>query len=379
MIPSLKSFRTEALSARTLVIKVGSRILTAEDSTTPHVKRVRSLVDGIAALRQSGRRVLLVSSGAIAHGMKSMGLSKRPATIPAKQACASIGQIRLMNMYESCFSKHGILIGQVLITWDDLRDKKRYLNLRNTLFQLFDLNAVPIINENDSVGIEEIRFGENDTLAAQLSLLVEADLFVNLTDINGLYDADPKTEKNARQIPLVAQFSPALHKLASENKNEVSVGGMSTKLKAAEMVTRAGLHALIGDGFHRSLLDVLSDPSAGTIFLPSEKKIPSRHRWIAFTGRPSGSIIVDQGAATAITEKGKSLLPAGVKSITGTFKVGDMVDIQSDRSMTIGRGLVNYSSGDAIRIAGCKTSDIASRLGSKTFDELIHRDNLVVL
>jgi glutamate 5-kinase len=377
MIPI--AFRTGEVPIRTLVVKVGSRILTTDDNTTPHAKRVRSLVDNIATLRKTGRRVLLVSSGAIAHGMKAMNLAKRPGTIPAKQACASIGQIRLMNMYESYFSKHGILIGQVLITWDDLRDKKRYLNLRNTLFHLFDVDAVPIINENDSVGVEEIRFGENDTLAAQLSLLVEADMFVNLTDINGLYDADPKTNKNARHVPLVAGFTPAIHQFASDNKNEVSVGGMATKLRAAEMVTRAGLHALIGDGFHRTLLDVLSDPAAGTVFLPAERKIPSRHRWIAFTGRPSGIIVVDQGAQTAIVEKSKSLLAAGVRAIIGTFRVGDMVAIQNEKGQAIGRGLVNYSSEDAERIAGCKTADIASRLGSKTFDELIHRDNLVVL
>jgi glutamate 5-kinase len=372
-------FRTEITAARTVVVKVGSRILTAEDNATPHAKRVRSLVDGIVALRQSGCRVLLVSSGAIAQGMMAMHLTRRPGTIPAKQACASIGQIMLMNMYASHFSRHGLLIGQVLITWDDLRDKKRYLNLRNTLFHLFDVNAVPIINENDSVGVEEIRFGENDTLAAQLSLLVQADLFVNLTDVNGLYNVDPKTTGNARHIPLVTDISPAMHAFAAGKTNEISVGGMATKLAAADIVTKAGLHALIGDGFHRTLLDVLSDPAAGTIFLPQGKKIPSRHRWIAFTGRPSGSILVDQGAQKAIIEKGTSLLPAGVREIVGTFKVGDMVDIQNDKGRTIGRGLANYSSDDAAKIAGCKTADIASRLGQKTFDELIHRDNLVIL
>jgi glutamate 5-kinase len=372
-------FRTEIAAARTVVVKVGSRILTAEDNATPHVKRVRSLVDGIAALQQSGRRVLLVSSGAIAHGMVAMHLTRRPGTIPAKQACASIGQIMLMNMYASHFSKHGILIGQVLITWDDLRDKERYLNLRNTLFHLFDVNAVPIINENDSVGVEEIRFGENDTLAAQISLLVQADLFVNLTDVNGLHDADPKKNRAARHIPVVSGISPAVREFASGKTDEISVGGMATKLEAADMVTKAGLYALIGDGFHRTLLDVLSDPVAGTIFLPRDKKMPSHHRWIAFAGRPSGSIVVDQGAQKAIIEKGTSLLPAGVREIIGTFKVGDMVDIRNDKSQTIGRGLTNYSSADAAIIAGCKTADIASRLGQKTFDELIHRDNLVIL
>jgi glutamate 5-kinase len=373
------TFRPEIAHAKTIVVKVGSRILTAEDSTTPHLKRVKSLVDGIAALSHCGTRVLLVSSGAIAHGMRAVGLSKRPGSIPAKQACASIGQISLMTMYASHFMKHGILIGQVLLTWDDLRDKKRYLNLRNTLFHLFDLSAVPIINENDSVGVDEIRFGENDTLAAQLSLLVQADLFVNLTDVNGLYDADPKTDPRARHIPLVNGISSSVYGLASGNKSEISVGGMSTKLSAADMVTKAGMHALIGDGFHRTLLDVLSDPLAGTIFLPRDRKIPSRHRWIAFTGKPSGAITVDEGAQKAIVEKGKSLLAAGVRKIAGTFKIGDMVDILSEKGQPIGRGLVNYSSVDTTKIAGCKTADIGSRLGQKTFDELIHRDNLVVL
>jgi glutamate 5-kinase len=372
------AFRKEITRSSTIVVKVGSRILSSQENI-PNIKRVRGLVDAITLLLQSGKRVLLVSSGAIAHGMIALHFKKRPATIPAKQACASVGQIRLMNMYESLFSKHGVPIGQVLLTWDDLRDKKRYLNLRNTLFQLFDMGAVPIINENDSVGVEEIRFGENDTLAAQISMLVQADLFVNLTDINGLYDANPAIQKDVHQIPVVASITAAVHKLASENKNEISVGGMITKLRAAEMVTKAGIFALIGDGFHRTLLDVLSDPAAGTVFLPSDKKMPARHRWIAFTGQPRGIITIDDGAVRAITEKGKSLLPAGIQRITGTFKAGDMVDIQSAERQIVGRGLVNYSSVEAGKIAGCKTADIALRLGQKTFDELIHRDNLVIL
>jgi glutamate 5-kinase len=185
--------------------------------------------------------------------------------------------------------------------------------------------------------------------------------------------------KEAHQIPVVTEITAAVHKLASENKNEISVGGMITKLKAAEMVTKAGIFALIGDGFHRTLLDVLADPLAGTVFLPNEKKMPARHRWIAFTGQPRGVITIDNGATRAITEKGKSLLPAGIQKITGTFKAGDMVDIQDAERRLVGRGLVNYSSVEAEKIAGCKTADIALRLGQKTFDEIIHRDNLVIL
>jgi glutamate 5-kinase len=320
-----------------------------------------------------------VSSGAIAHGMNALHLHKRPKTIPMKQACASIGQIRLMHLYETCFSRHSISIGQVLLTWDDLRNKKRYLNLRNTFFSLFDCGAVPIINENDSVGIEEIRFGENDTLAAQISLLVQADVFVNLTDINGLYDKNPRTNKDARHIPVVEHFTQAVLKYAAKSDTEISVGGMITKLKAAETVTKAGIVALIGDGFSKTLLEVLKDPDAGTIFLPSGKIMSSKHRWIAFTGQSAGTIVIDEGARKAIVEKGKSLLPAGIKKITGEFKPGDMVDLQNEEKNTVARGLINYSSKEIEKIMGCKTSDITQKLGQKTFDEVIHRDNLVVL
>jgi glutamate 5-kinase len=371
-------FRKEIAHSKTIVVKVGSRILTSQDSI-PHTRRVRSLVDSIAILVRSGQRVLLVSSGAIAHGMLELGLKKRPSTIPAKQACASIGQIRLMEGYNVHFEKHRIPIGQVLLTWDDLRDKKRYLNLRNTLFQLLLCGAIPIINENDSVGVEEIRFGENDTLAAQIALLVHADLFVNLTDINGLYDANPAANPDAHHIPLVEIINASIHRFASGNGSEISVGGMATKLTAAEIATKAGIFALIGDGYHRTLLDALTDPKAGTLFLPSNRIMPSHHRWIAFTGRPSGTLTIDDGAAGAIVQSGKSLLPAGVKRITGTFKAGDTVDIQNDKKQVIARGLVNYSSEEAVKIAGCKTVDIAQKLGQKTFDEIVHRDNLVVL
>ena len=370
-------FRREISKFSTLVVKVGSRILASEENV-PQIRRVRALVDAIALLRDSGIRTVLVSSGAIAHGMRVLHLHKRPKTIPMKQACASIGQIQLMHMYETYFSKHAISIGQVLLTWDDLRNKKRYLNLRNTFFSLFDCGAVPIINENDSVGTEEIRFGENDTLAAQISLLIQADVFVNLTDINGLYDKNPRTEKDARHIPVVEHFSPMVFKYAAGSGSEISVGGMVTKLKAAETVTKAGIVALIGDGFSKTLLEVLKDPDASTIFLPSGKIMSSKHRWIAFTGQSAGTLVIDEGACKAIAEKGKSLLPAGIKKISGEFKQGDTVDLQTEEKLLIARGLTNYSSKEIEKIMGCNTADIMQRLGQKTFDEVIHRDNLVV-
>lgn len=367
-------FREELKDARTIVVKTGSRILTAAG----HERRVEHLAADLCALREYGARAVLVSSGAIAHGMKALGLCKRPAEIPAQQACASIGQNRLMAIYQQHFAKHGAIIGQVLLTWDDLRSKKRYLNLRNTLFKLFDCGAIPIVNENDSVSVEEICFGNNDTLAAQIAMLVNADVLVNLTDVGGLYDKNPHTEKGAKHIPVVSAVSAGILKMAGEKKSEVSVGGMSTKLKAAEMVTRAGIPALIGDGFSQRLLTVLKDESRATLFLPSDKKIPSRQRWIAFTGQPAGNIYVDAGASKAITEKGKSLLAAGITAVSGKFNAGDMADIVNPHGRVIAKGLVNFSAEEIESIRGCKTPEIEKKLGAIRFNEVILRDNMVV-
>ena len=375
--PTMKKnlFRKEISSISTVVVKTGSRILTAPG----HELRVQRLVDDLALLQKDGIRVILVSSGAIAHGMKALGLTKRPSVIPLQQACASIGQNRLMHMYESFFSRHSILIGQVLLTWDDLRSKKRYLNLRNTIFQLLDYGVIPVINENDSVGVEEIQFGNNDTLGAQVALLAQADVYVNLTDVGGLYDKNPHTDKSAKHIPVITQVSTSIHKLANEKRSEISVGGMATKLKAAEMVTKAGIFAFVGDGFEQRLADVLTREDCATLFLPSNNRMSSRHRWIAFTGQTRGRLIIDDGALRAVLEKGKSLLPAGVRDVQGTFKAGDKVEISSVGNAIIASGLVNYSADEVRTIKGCKSSEIAFRLGQKSFDEIVHRDNLVVL
>ena len=368
-------FRKEITDVKTLVVKTGSRILTADG----HVERVKKLVADMAVLHKSGVRVVLVSSGAIAHGMKALSLEKRPKTIPMLQACASIGQNRLMNIYQSIFEKHNIPIGQVLLTWDDLRSKKRYLNLRNTFFQLQDFGAIPIVNENDSVGVEEIQFGNNDTLGAQIALLVNADVYVNLTDVGGLYDKNPREDKSAKHIPVVQAVSSGIQKMASDKKNEISVGGMSTKLKAAQTVTRAGIHALIGDGFHQRLLSVLNDENCATLFMPCEQKMPSRSRWIAFTGESKGNITVDDGASKALTKKGKSLLAAGITTVNGNFKTGDMVDIFNINGDIIARGMANFTAAEIELIRGNKSEQIKEKLGTIKFNEIIHRDNLVVL
>jgi glutamate 5-kinase len=371
---STVSFRRELPSVKTIVVKTGSRILSGAGSDG----RIARLAEDMTSLHDKGVRVVLVSSGAIVHGMQALGLTGRPATIPLQQACASVGQNRLMNRYQSFFEKHGILIGQVLLTWDDLRSKKRYLNLRNTMFALLDGKIIPIVNENDSVGVEEIKFGTNDILGAQVAMLAQADVLVNLTDVRGLFDRDPREGTEVKHIPVVIEMSSAIQKLAVDKKNNISVGGMSSKLKAAEMVTRSGIFYLIGDGYHHGLLDVLRNETCATIFLPSKHKMSSRHRWLAFSGSTQGILTVDDGAQKALREKGKSLLPAGIKNITGSFKAGDNVEIKAMNGAAIGRGLVNYSSEEIRRIMGCKTSAIAAILGGKEFDEVIHRDNLVV-
>lgn len=371
-------FRSKLPELRSIVVKVGSKILSDAKETIPSAGILR-LADDIARLRTNGTQIILVSSGAIAHGMRALGLKSRPSEIPMQQACASIGQIRLMHMYETLFSKRSITIGQVLLTWDDLHVKKRYLNLRNTLFQLLSCDAMPILNENDSVGVEEIRFGDNDTLAAQIAMLVNADLFVNLTDINGLYTGNPKTDSSAEQIAYVDSITPSVFALARKEGTDVGVGGMVTKLRAAAMVTKAGIRAIIGDGYNAGLATVLHDESAGTLFSPSDKRMPARRRWIAFTGKSKGTLTVDAGAHKALTKSGKSLLPAGIRTVSGSFTVGDTVDIVDTKGKLFARGLVNYRAGDIDKIKGLQTEKIEVILGEMPFEEIIHRNNLALV
>ncbi len=371
-------FRSKLPELRSIVVKVGSKILSDAKETIPSAGILR-LADDIARLRTNGTQIILVSSGAIAHGMRALGLKSRPSEIPMQQACASIGQIRLMHTYETLFSKRSITIGQVLLTWDDLHVKKRYLNLRNTLFQLLSCDAMPILNENDSVGVEEIRFGDNDTLAAQIAMLVNADLFVNLTDINGLYTGNPKTDTSAEQIAYVDSITPSVFALARKEGTDVGVGGMVTKLRAAAMVTKAGIRAIIGDGYNAGLATVLHDESAGTLFSPSDKRMPARRRWIAFTGKSKGTLTVDAGAHKALTKSGKSLLPAGIRTVSGSFTVGDTVDIIDTKGKLFARGLVNYRAGDIDKIKGLQTEKIEVILGEMPFEEIIHRNNLALV
>lgn len=374
----MERVRPELPHLNTVVIKVGSRIVTA-DHASSYRTRMRGLADGIMALRNQGTRVLLVSSGAIAHGMDGLGLQNRPRTLPMQQACASVGQSRLMDAYARLFQRRNQVVGQVLLTWDDLRDKQRYLNLRNTLFQLLDAGVLPVVNENDSVGVDEINFGDNDTLGAQVSLLVGAELYVMLTDVDGLYEENPSRNSHAEHIARVEKLTPHIHDLARGSVSGIGVGGMTTKLKAADMVTRAGIWALIGDGRRGKLDRLLGNDGAGTLFVPARRRMSTHRRWIAFTRSSAGTLVVDAGAARAITQKGKSLLPAGIRRHEGRFAVGDMVTIVDEQGGVLAHGLINYSSDEVGRIQGHRTSSIEQQLGYKRFDEVIHRDNMAIL
>jgi glutamate 5-kinase len=302
-----------------------------------------------------------------------LGLSQKPKSILLKQACAGVGQIELMNLYRGQFDRHSKHIGQILLSWDDLRNKQRYLNLRNTLFAMLENGVVPIINENDSVSVDEIKIGDNDTLAGQIALLTNADLFVALSDINGLYTDNPKTNPDAKHIPNF-HFSLAVN--ASTEGTDVGTGGMVTKLRAAEMVAKAGISAIVGNGYDYDLLSVINDSTIGTLFCPQRERMNSRDRFIAFTDEVSGTIHVDVGAADAL-RVGKSLLPAGILAADGNFDEGDTVAIESG-GVIFAKGITDYSSEEISKIKGCKSSQIEQILGVYRCDFAVHRNNMVV-
>ncbi len=369
--------RKELGEIKRIVVKVGSKILTPQHENE-HLQRIASLVSNISQLIDEGIQIILVTSGAVSHGRLVLGLTEKPKTIPLKQACAGVGQIELLNIYRRKFDRHGKHCGQILLTWDDLRNKKRYLNLRNTLHAMLENNIIPIINENDSVGVDEIKFGDNDTLGAQIAMVTDSDLFITLTDINGLYTANPKKDPEATHIPLVEEFSDLLRKMADGEGTDVGTGGMVTKLNASEMCCRAGIAAIVGDGYDHELVDCINNPVLGTLFLPLRDKMPSRDRFIAFTDTIAGEIHVDKGARDAIVNEGKSLLPAGITANVGEFSDGDTVNIICDGEI-FSRGIINYPSEEIARIKGKNSEDSRMILGTSRFGSVIHRNNMVIL
>ncbi|MFO7785955.1 MAG: glutamate 5-kinase [Thermodesulfobacteriota bacterium] len=362
---------------RRLVIKVGSGVLTAEDGL--NTKVMSDLAAEIMALRRDGKEVILVSSGAIASGLRKVGMSRRPKSISQQQAMAAIGQSSLMRVWENSFAPHGQKVAQILLTRDDLTHRGRYLNARNTIFALLGWKVLPIINENDTVVVDEIKFGDNDNLGAMVTNLTESHLLVNLTDISGLYDKDPRTNKDASLIGLVDEISRDIVKYAGSIPGFLGTGGMASKIRAAEKVSHGGVPTIIANGLRPGILGrIFSGDKEGTLFLPRDIPLRSRKHWIAFTKAPRGVLVIDEGAENAILGNGKSLLPSGVREVQGRFSLGDKVAVVDGSGHELAVGMVNYHSGDIRKIMGLKSHDIEGALGFKHEDEVIHRDNLVV-
>jgi len=369
--------KPKADAIRRAVVKVGSNVLTADAGL--NINAIQSISSQICRLLDQGIQIILVSSGAMASGMKKMAFSRRPDAIPKRQAISAIGQADLIREWEKAFERFGYKVAQILLTSEDLASRKRYLNARNTMNTLLEWQVVPIINENDTIMVEEIKLGDNDNLAAMIALLLDADIFFNLTDIDGLYDKDPRVHDDARLIPRVTTYSRDIEKFAGDIPGALGTGGMLSKLKAARKVTSSGIPMVIARGYRSDILIRLAagEPQ-GTFFVPRERKLNRKKCWIGYTVNPQGCLRVDAGAARALLRNGKSLLPSGIVDVQGQFAVGAAVSVVDDRGQPIGNGLVNYNAGDIRAIMGLKSSQIKNRLGQKTYDEVIHRDNLVI-
>ena len=371
----------ELTRIRRLVVKVGSGLITAREAGLDP-GRIGALADELAAVRQHGTEVALVSSGAVVAGMARLRLQVRPRSIPEKQAAAAVGQSALMEHYETAFARHGVTVAQILLTQADVSARARYLNARNTLTTLLGYGVVPIINENDTVAVEEIKFGDNDNLSALVAQLIDADLLVLLTDVDGLYTGDPSRDPQARKLDTVEAVTPEIERLVWSDADRVAVGGMATKLQAAQKAAASGVPMVIASGREPgTLARVLRGEPVGTYFPPRGDRLTARKRWIAFAVPPQGRLLVDAGARQALIERGKSLLPSGVVDIEGDFDAGEVVALcaADGDGKEFARGLVNFDAQELRMIRRAKTTEIESLLGYKSFDEVVHRDNLVVL
>jgi glutamate 5-kinase len=363
--------------ARRLIVKIGSALLVAEGGEI-HGAWLAALADDVARCRARGQEVILVSSGAIAVGRRHLGLAGGRLRLEEKQAAAATGQIRLAHAYQEALAHHGITVAQILLTLDDTEERRRHLNARATFAQLLALGAVPVVNENDTVATTEIRFGDNDRLAARVAQMTSADMLVLLSDIDGLYTADPRKGAEVLHVPIVREIGPEIEAMAGEAAPGYSSGGMVTKLAAARIAMNAGCHMLIAQGKGAgSPLAAIEGGAQSTLFLPRGEPRSARKAWIAAAVNPSGTLTVDDGAAGAL-RLGKSLLPAGVVAVEGVFERGDAVIIRTRSGSEAGRGLSAYSSTDIRRIAGYKSGEIAGILGYRGRDEIVHRDDLVV-
>ena len=361
-----------------VVLKLGSAVLTAPDGLNQPL--IQLLVGEIGRLLSGEREFIIVSSGAIAAGCRKLGLESRPTGIPQAQAVAAAGQSTLILTYEEAFAEFGLKVAQILLTHDDLESRHRFLNARNTLLTLLQWRVVPIINENDTVVTDELKFGDNDNLAALICNLAGADLLILLTDTDGLYDKDPREHPDARLIHLVETIDAGIEKAAGKRPGTLGRGGMVSKLSAAKKAGAAGLPTLIANGLTPGILGkIFAGEEVGTLFLPQEQKLSSRQYWLAYNVTPKGAILVDYGAREALVNRNKSLLPAGILEVFGGFRKGDAVHLMDAEGKPFAVGLTNYSAREITRIKGRQSQEIAQTLGGpKGYDEVIHRDNLVI-
>lgn len=375
------------IQAHTVVVKVGTNVLTTDAGLLDPV-RLQFLADQIHRIRQTGRKVVLVSSGAIGAGMGRLGMPQRPTDLRHLQACAAVGQGFLMRAYQECLEKHNTHTAQILLTAGDFDNRTRYLNVRNTILSLFEWNVLPIINENDTVSVAEIRFGDNDHLAAMVTNLLQAPLLILLTVVDGLYSSDPRSDPEAKKVDTVPVIDGNILEMAGGSKSSLGTGGMRSKIRAARLATTAGESVIMANGQppseltaqSRGVLDaIFAGEPVGTLFLPHGSSIPAWKRWLGFTARPKGRLVVDAGARRAVQEKGRSLLPIGVVQVQGTFNKGDVVAVCDADSVEFARGLTNYSAADINRILGLHTSQVIEVLGALPYEEIVHRDNLVVV
>lgn len=368
-----------ARSTGRLVVKVGSSVLSSGQSRLDPC-RIHHLASELSSLREKGLEVILVSSGAILAGLSQLKWKERPKDIPSKQAAAAIGQSRLMWAYQEAFQFQGQMVAQVLLTQDDVRDRSRYLNARNTLISLLHLGVIPIVNENDTVAVEEIRFGDNDQISALVANLVDADLLIILTDMDGLFTADPRKNRRARLISLVPEITSDIKLWAKDSSSGMGVGGMNSKLLAAKVATSSGIPTIVANGRVEGILgQIMTGKAVGTLFLPEPDRMASRKRWLAFATHSQGMIAVDNGAKSALIRKGKSLLPSGILDAWGDFRAGDVVTLLDEERLEFAKGLVNYGIEEVNRIKGCRSGQIEKVLGYKHSDEVIHCDNLALM
>ncbi|HJT78422.1 MAG TPA: glutamate 5-kinase [Gemmataceae bacterium] len=365
--------------AHTVVVKVGTNVLTGPDGVLDP-ERVQALADQVARLRQAGRKVALVSSGAIGAGIGRLAHGRRPTDLRHLQACAAVGQSYLMRAYEECLARHNTHTAQILLTASDFDNRNRYLNVRNTILALFEWGCLPIINENDTVSVAEIRFGDNDHLAAMVTNLLQAPLLVLLSVVDGLYSSDPRTDPAAQLQATVPSIDAPVMEMAGSSRSALGSGGMRSKLRAARLVTAAGESVILANGSRPGVLDaVMNAEPVGTLFLPHGSSIPAWKRWLGYTAQPRGRLVTDAGARQAVQHQNRSLLPIGVLRATGTFSKGDVVALCDADGTEFARGLTNYSSADAVRICGLRSEQIADVLGTVPYEEVVHRDNLVVI